>query len=144
MRFLLDTCVVSELIKSNPDRNVIMWIRNEDENDLFLSVITFGEIRKGIDRLAKGRKRTTLSIWLEKELKQRFSHRIIPIDISIAERWGAQEAKNFKAGKPMPVIDGLLASTAEEYELILVTRNEKDFENSSIKIFNPWTTPRYK
>jgi predicted nucleic acid-binding protein len=137
--FLLDTNVISELVKPEPDLNVLRWIDEADESILFLSVLTLGEIRNGIERLSPGRRRGRLESWFSVDLLDRFEGRILPIDRAVAERWGTLSAAATREGKPMPVIDGLLAATALQYDLMLVTRNEADVAAAGIGTFNPWS-----
>jgi predicted nucleic acid-binding protein len=136
--FLLDTNVVSELIKAEPDRNVVRWIEETDETILFLSVLTLGEVRSGLERLNPGRRRGRLESWLAVDLRLRFQDRILTIDEAIAERWGALSAKAGKKGRPLPVIDGLLAATALHHDLMLVTRNDADVGGTGVPTLNPW------
>lgn len=136
--FLLDTNVIAELIKSEPHLNVLRWIDDTDETILFLSVLTLGEIRNGIERLNPGRRRGRLESWLTVDLRLRFHDRILMVSEPVAERWGTLSARAFRAGKPVPVIDGLLAATALHHDLILVTRNDTDFSATGVQTFNPW------
>ena len=136
--FLLDTNVISELIQPRPDANVVRWIEETDESILFLSVLTLGEVRNGIERLDPGRRRGKLESWLRVELRNRFQDRILPIDDRIAERWGALSAAASAKGKPVPVIDGLLAATALHHDFMLVTRNTTDVAGTGVAVLNPW------
>ena len=136
--FLLDSNVISELIKPKPDANVVRWIEETDESILFLSVLTLGEVRNGIERLSLGRRRGRLESWLEIELRARFQDRILPIGEAIAERWGPLSAFAAGRGKPVPVIDGLLAATALHHDLMLVTRNNSDVAGTGVPALNPW------
>jgi toxin FitB len=136
--FLLDTNVLSELIKSKPDAKVVQWIEGTDESVLFLSVLTLGEIRNGIARLRSGSRRGRLETWLQVDLRGRFQDRILPINEAIADRWGAISAAAAAQGKPLPVIDGLLAATALHHDLMLVTRNGSDVAATGVSILNPW------
>jgi predicted nucleic acid-binding protein len=136
--FLLDTNVLSELIKSKPDAKVVQWIEGTDESVLFLSVLTLGEIRNGIARLRSGSRRGRLESWLQVDLPGRFQDRILPVDEAIADRWGAISAMSAAKGKPLPVIDGLLAATALHHDLMLVTRNGSDVAATGVAILNPW------
>ena len=136
--FLLDTNVISELIKAEPNRNVVRWIEKSEETMLFLSVLTLGEIRSGIEGLNPGRRRGRLESWLAVDLRLRFQHRILTINDAIAERWGAVSAMAAKKGRPLPVIDGLLAATALHHDLMLVTRNDTDVRGSGVQTLNPW------
>jgi predicted nucleic acid-binding protein len=136
--FLLDTNVISELIKSEPDANVVSWVDDADESTLFLSVLTLGEIRSGIERLDVGRRRVRLESWLKADLRARFRNRILPVDDAIAERWGALSAVAAVKGKPVPVIDGLLAATALHHDLMLVTRNLTNVAGTGVPVVSPW------
>jgi toxin FitB len=134
--FLLDTNIISELVKAKPEPRVTAWIENIDERLLYLSVLTLGEIRKGITSLRDGARRVSLEAWLDRDLVLRFSDRIISIDLNVADRWGRIAGNARK--KPLPVIDGLLAATALHYDLTLVTRNIADIAGSGVAVFNPW------
>jgi predicted nucleic acid-binding protein len=136
--FLLDTNVLSELIKPKPDAKVVQWVERTDEAILFLSVLTLGEIRNGIARLPSGVRRGRLEAWLQVDLRGRFEDRILPIDEAIADRWGAISAAAAAKGKPVPVIDGLIAATALHHDLMLVTRNASDVAATGVGILNPW------
>lgn len=137
--FLLDTNVISELVRREPDANVVRWIEETDESILFLSVITIGEIRNGVERLAPGKRRGRLESWLKLDLRARFRNRILPVDDSVAERWGALSVIAAANGKPVPVIDGLLAATAAHHDLVLVTRNVQDVAGTAVPTLNPWS-----
>ncbi|MBS1856949.1 MAG: type II toxin-antitoxin system VapC family toxin [Acidobacteria bacterium] len=136
--FLLDTNVISELIKPEPDGNVLRWISEADEALLFLSVLTLGEIRNGIEKLNPGKRRGRLESWLAVDLRLRFQERILTIDEGIAQRWGALSAMTAKKGRPVPVIDGLLAATALHHDLMLVTRDDVDVSGTGVPVVNPW------
>src|ERR1017187_6115396 len=110
--FLLDTNAVSELVRPKPDDKVLRWVEETDESILFLSVLTLGEIRNGVARLRSGRRRGRLESWLQVDLPFRFQDRILPIHAAIADRWGTISASAAAKGKPVPVVDGLLAATA--------------------------------
>ena len=136
--FLLDTNVVSELVRPKPDDNVRRWADETDELILFLSAMTLGEIRKGIESLRQGSRRGRLESWLQVDLRSRFRDRILPIDDAIADRWGAISAMAAAKGKPVPVVDGLLAATALHHNLTLVTRNSSDVAGTGVPTLNPW------
>ncbi|MBK8575230.1 MAG: type II toxin-antitoxin system VapC family toxin [Elusimicrobia bacterium] len=136
--FLLDTNVISELIKPKPQPNVVRWVREADEDALFLSVLTLGEIRKGISLLPQSTRKSRLETWLEKDLPDRFSDRILPVTEQIADRWGLLAARAQSQGKPVHVIDGLLAATALDHNLIFVTRNVQDVDPTGVSYQNPW------
>src|SRR5580704_14481684 len=136
--FLLDTNCISEAVCANPEPRVLAWIEAADETLLYLSVLTLGEIRKGLAALLPGRRRTKLETWLEVELRARFSGRILSIDAEVADRWGLLAADSKGQGKPIPVIDGLLAATALDHNLTIVSRNVSDFSNLPVAVVNPW------
>jgi predicted nucleic acid-binding protein len=136
--FLLDTNVISELVKVKPEPRVTAWIENIDESLLYLSVLTLGEIRKGITSLRDGARRVSLEAWLDRDLVLRFSDRILSINLVVADRWGRIAGSASARKAPLPVIDGLLAATALHYDLTLVTRNIADINGSGVAVFNPW------
>lgn len=136
--FLVDTNVLSELIKPRPEPRVVAWIHSTDELLLYLSVLTIGEIRKGINSLPSGHRRGVLESWITNELESRFAGRILPVDLDIAERWGLLSARASASGTPLPVVDGLIAATALHHNLTFVTRNVSDVQISGLSIFDPW------
>jgi predicted nucleic acid-binding protein len=137
--FLLDTNVISELVKPKPDPNVTTWIDGTDEDLLFLSVLTLGEIRKGVVLLPRNARRAALEAWLSKDLPLRFFDRILSIDQEVADRWGHLSALMSARGIQVGVIDGLLAATAVQHNLTLATRNTRDVAATGVSLFNPWT-----
>src|SRR5678815_630433 len=136
--FLLDTNVISELVNPRPAENVTAWIECTDESLLYLSVLTLGEIRRGIAALPQSRRRATLEAWLDKDLCARFEGRILVIDHEVADRWGLLSAAARNSGIALPVIDGLLAATALEHNLTLVTRDTGQIPTMGVSVFNPW------
>ena len=140
MNYLLDTCVISELIKARPSNSVVKWVESMGESFLFISVLTLGEILKGITKLPASKKKTTLREWVYKDLYRRFDKRIIPISIKIAGIWGEIQGKAEQEGETMPAIDSLIAATAIAHELTMVTRNIADMEKSGVRIHNPWNS----
>jgi predicted nucleic acid-binding protein len=137
--FLLDTNVISELIKPKPEPKVTRWVDGTDEELLFLSVLTLGEIRKGVVLLPRSVRRTALEAWLSKELPSRFSKRILSVDQEVADQWGHLSGLTSARGVHVGVIDGLLAATAIEHNLTLVTRDTRDVRATGVTLFNPWT-----
>ena len=138
MRYLLDTCVISEIIKPQPYENVISWMRSTNEDSLYLSVLTFGEIEKDIEKALDATKKRRLKQWVEEDLKKRFDGRIIPVDLNISVKWGEVQGAAELLGKPMATIDGLIAVSGIVHNCIVVTRNTSDMEQSSVELFNPW------
>ena len=136
--FLLDTNCISELVRPKPELRVLEWMEAADETLLYLSVLTVGEIRKGLAGLNQGKRRTRLEAWLEVELQGRFSGRIVPIDAAIADRWGLLAAEGKRKGKALSIIDGLLAATALHLNLTVVSRNASDFAVTQVPVLNPW------
>jgi predicted nucleic acid-binding protein len=138
--YLLDTNVVSELVRPNPDANVIAWIRAGEETRFYLSVLTFGEIRRGIEGLPEGSRRERLRLWLEIDLTDRFQGRILDIDRRVAEIWGMIMARGAAASIRLPTIDTLIAATAERHGMIVATRNPRDFAFTAVGAVSPWET----
>lgn len=138
MSWLLDTCVVSELVRPRPKASVVSWVRERDESDLFVSVITIGELEKGIAKLPDSTKRVRLEHWVRRELADRFCDRLLVIDSGVAARWGALVGVAEARGQPLPVIDSLIAATSLQHDLTVVTRNTDDLERCGARCFNPW------
>jgi len=134
---LLDTNVLSELARAKPDPVVLKWLLSADEDRLHVSVLTLGEIRFGIERLAPGRRRSSLRHWLERDVSLRFAGRIVDLDTGIADAWGYMRAAAKRSGIGLPLIDGLLAATAQHLGLTLVTRNIADFSRLAIALADP-------
>ena len=139
MRYLLDTCVISEPTKKQPSRKVLTWLDVQEELSLFLSVLTLGELQKGISKLPRSRRRSQLQHWVAQELPRRFTGRILPIDQEVATRWGIMSGDAEQAGHPIPVLDGLLAATALVAGMTLVTRNTLHMAHTGAMVFDPWT-----
>jgi predicted nucleic acid-binding protein len=140
--FLLDTNVISEWIKPQPDRSVVSWLAQVDEDRVFISVISFAEVRHGVELLPVGRRRERLTHWLAEEVPERFEGRVLAIDQHIAETWGVIMARGQKAGLTPGTMDAFVAATAAAHNLTLVTRNVKDFQRLGIPLFDPWQ-PRH-
>jgi len=136
--FLLDTNCISEVVRLKPDPRVMAWIETAEEASLYLSVLTLGEIRKGLAALPQGKRRSRIETWLEMELQARFAGRILSIDAAVADRWGLLAANARIKGKPLSAIDGLLAATAIHHNLTVVSRNVGDFKNTQVPVMNPW------
>ncbi|QTA86169.1 type II toxin-antitoxin system VapC family toxin [Desulfonema magnum] len=138
MKYLLDTCVISEMIRPFPKQQVTDWVEGRDERTLYLSVLTIGEIYKGISKLPESKKKNDIRLWMENDLRRRFEKRILNITEEIAGIWGEIQGKTEKEGRKMPAIDSLIAATAIFHGMTLVTRNTSDIENSGVPVLNPW------
>lgn len=139
MRHLLDTNVVSELIAKQPDDGVVRWVDSLDPGGVYLSVVTIGEIAKGVERLpADSQRKKVLREWLTDDLMLRFKGRVLEIDTSAMLTWGTLTARLESRGHTMPAMDSLIAALALHHDLTLATRNESDFENAEIGVVNPW------
>lgn len=141
MSHLLDTCVISELVRPEPNAGLLRWFPEQDEDGLFLSVLTIGELERGIEKLATSRRKKTLGKWVREHLARRFEGRLLPIDLPVAQRWGAIAGTSERKGRPLPVIDSLIAATAIVHGLTVVSRNVLDFERCGVDCLNPWQAP---
>ena len=135
MSFLIDTCALSELLKPKPSPRVSEWFDAAPPEALFVSVLTLGEIRKGLEKLGGGRRRARIAAWLETELPAWFEDRVLPVDAGVADEWGRLLAR---LKKPIPAIDSLIAATAIRHRFTIVTRNESDFAAAGVDLLNPW------
>lgn len=138
MNWLLDTCVISELVKPRPDPKTVAWLDGCDEARLCLSVLTIGELQKGISKLADGPKKRELQGWVDHDLASRFAGRILVVDANVAAAWGEMQGNAERNGECLPAIDSLLAATAQVHDLIIATRNVRDLERCGAQVFNPW------
>lgn len=138
MKFLLDTCVISEFVRKSPSKKVIAWLNSKSNDDLYLSVITIGEIQKGISKLPYSQKRLTLQKWLDKDLSNQFDNRVLDISKGIIDRWGRMQGGSESEGKTLPVIDSLIAATAIHHGMTISTRNVSDLELCGASVRNPW------
>ena len=136
--FLLDTNVISELTRPRIEPKVQQWIAAKEFGTLFISVVSLGEMEKGFTTMTDLAKRARLETWLEQQLAELFRDQVLPITQAIAKRWGAFDGLRQMAGRPMAVADGMIAATAFEHGLTVVTRNDKDFQGLSVSILNPW------
>ena len=135
MSYLLGTNILSETVRRAPNKSVLAWLDRIPGEALFVSVLTLGEIRKGIEAITDKKQREKLRLWLEHELPVWFEGRVLPVDLAVADRWGRILAE---VGRPVPTIDSLLAATALHHELRLVTRNATDFEYPGLEVINPF------
>jgi len=138
MSFLIDTCCISELTKKHPDRNVMSWFSSHDETEMYVSVITFGELIKGVEKLTESKKKVELNQWINNDLKQRFRNRILDISMTEVKKWGEILAECENKGTPIPAIHALIAATARVHDLAVVTRNIKDMQPTGVLTVNPW------
>jgi hypothetical protein len=135
LSYLVDTNVISELRRREPDHNVVEWFEQRPSTALFLSVLTLGEIRKGVELVTDGKRKLRLLDWLEVELAKFFAGRTLPVDLAVADRWGRLQAD---VGRPLPAVDSLMAATALHHGLRMVTRNARDFAFPGFAVINPW------
>lgn len=138
MKFLLDTCLISELVKKKPDEKVVTWLDKCDEQNLFLSVLTFGELQKGVSKLLVSDRKEELQTWIDHDLAERFAGRILAVDRDTALVWGRLQGEAEQCGEKLPVTDSLIAATAKAHNLTVVSRHSKDLERCKAKVFNPW------
>jgi predicted nucleic acid-binding protein len=138
MSYLLDTCVISELAATQPNEKVVSWLADLDPDKVYLSVVTLGEIQKGIERLPPSKKKEALRAWLKDDLLIRFRGRLLPLETGEMLTWGSLISKVEAKGTPMPLIDSLIAATALHHDFVLVTRDENDFAPSGAQLVNPW------
>ena len=141
MRYLLDTNVVCEWAKPRPEPKVVAWFDAVDEDEVFLSVISFAELRRGVELLPAGQRREDLATWIAGDLSERFHGRVLDVDRHAAETWGRVMARGQRSGRSLTAMDGFFAATAESRDLTLVTRNVKDFEGLGVAILDPWQEP---
>jgi predicted nucleic acid-binding protein len=138
VKYLLDTCLVSELVKKEPNPAVVSWLDEQDEHKLFLSVLNLGELQKGISKLPDGTRKNELQAWVALDLVERFTGRILEIDLETALCWGRLQGEAEQAGEKLPVMDSLIAASASAHGLVVVTRNVRDIERCGVRVCNPW------
>lgn len=138
MRFLLDTNVLSEPVKRSPAASVVTWLAQQQPLDLYISVLTIGELMMGSEIAPPGPRRDALRVWVAEELPRRFVGRLLPVTEGVAREWGRMSAAGRAIGRELPVTDGLLLATAHAHDLTFVTRNERDCAGRDVPIFNPW------
>ncbi|MGD0610836.1 MAG: type II toxin-antitoxin system VapC family toxin [Anaerolineales bacterium] len=138
MNYLLDTCVLSEFTRRQPEEKVVHWLEGIDEEMFFISVITIGEIQRGIERLPESHRKTELLVWMNNGLIKRFGERAIPLDVPTMFLWGSLTARMDSTGQPMAIMDSLIAATALQNQLIIATRNVTDFLPCGVQVINPW------
>jgi tRNA(fMet)-specific endonuclease VapC len=141
MKYLLDTNVISELIARKPNQQIVDWIDSLDPETVYLSVITIGELRKGIEKLAPSRRKDELTLWLETDLLLRFAEKLVDITIDVMLVWGELTGRLERQGKTMAAIDSLIAASVLEGKYTLVTRNEDDFQDTGVPLVNLWKLP---
>lgn len=137
MSYLVDTNVVSELARPRPAPAVTRWFDAVADDALYLSVLSLGELRRGVELLPAGKRQEQLRHWLERELPAWFGERLLPVDAAVADTWGRLQAR---AERTLPAVDSLLAATALHHRLRLVTRNTRDFEGAGLDTLNPWSS----
>jgi predicted nucleic acid-binding protein len=138
MSLLLDTCVLSEMVKPKPDSRVTAWLSAQRPDALYISTLTLGELQKGIAKLTPCARKTYLETFLHMDIREGFNERTLSIDTGVALAWGNLVAQSEQAGQRMPYIDSLIAATALFHSMTLVTRNTRDMEASGVALLNPW------
>jgi predicted nucleic acid-binding protein len=138
VRYLLDTCFISEFQKPHPAAAIREWLEQQHEGDLYLSVLTLGEIQKGISQLSDGRKKKSLQSWLDRDLRERFQDRIVHVSEEVAVTWGRIAGELQRSGSPIPVVDGLIAATSLSIGATVVTRNDTHISRAGARTLNPW------
>ena len=139
MKYLIDTCLISEGLRPRPDSGATAWMEACDRDRQYLSVLTLGELQKGLEKLGSTRRRDVLQAWLDRDVAEQFSCRILPVDSEVAVTWGSMQASLERAGKPIPSLDGLICATALTHNLVVVTQNTRDFESTGVQLLNPWS-----
>jgi len=140
MNYLMDTCVLSEFTRRVPEEKIIEWVKSIDEDMLFVSTITIGEIKNGIESLPDSNRKNDLLVWLNDGVIGRFGQRILSLDTQTLLVWGGLRARTNKIGTKMALFDSLIAATALQNNLIVATRNTHDFIASGVQLINPWHT----
>jgi toxin FitB len=137
VKYLLDTCVLSELVKSAPEVQVLHWFELRKAHELFISAMTWGELQRGVTKLPESKRKSELTLWLQ-QLETGFEDRILPFDQKVSENWAQMTVQAETQGKSMAAFDSIIAATARANDCTLVTRNVRDFANAGIKVLNPW------
>ena len=137
MRYLLDTCLLSELVKPAPEPSVTAWMSQRKASELFASALTLGELHRGVAKKALSKRRSELENWL-RALEVSFENQLLPFTHETGRVWAAMCARAEAQGRPLAVMDSLIAATALEHGLTLVTRNIKDFSSTLVNLLNPW------
>jgi predicted nucleic acid-binding protein len=138
LSYLLDTNVISEPVRPVPSVGVLRWLHELPDEEIYLSAMSIGEIRFGIEKLATSRRRTKLEAWLSGDLRRRLGDRILPLDGDVCETWGRMVANAQRRGRPLSIPDAFIAATAAVHRLTLVTRDVADFAGTDVPLFNPW------
>jgi predicted nucleic acid-binding protein len=138
VRYVLDTCVISEFQKPRPAAAVREWLAKQHEGDLYLSVLTLGEIQKGVSQLSDGRQKTILQSWLDRDLRERFEERIVEVSETVALTWGRVTGELQRRATPIPVVDALIAATALSIDATVVTRDDTNISRAGARTLNPW------
>ena len=135
----MDTCGISEAVKPRPDQGLVAWLKGVDPSQVYISVVTLGEIRTGIECCTDGAKKARLEAWLTNDIAQQFAGQVLSFDADVADRWGRLVAVLKQGGITPAAIDSLIAATALQHNLSVITRNEKDFKTMGVGVTNPWS-----
>lgn len=138
--YLIDTCTISEVTKVKPQQSVVEWLSLQRNEEMFVSVITIGEVMRGVERMPASRRRTVIERWMRNEFSEQFEGRVLSIDAEVAHHWGTLRASLENRGLKQPILDSFIAATALVHDLTLVTRNVSDFRATGVKLFDPWNS----
>ena len=139
MSYLLDTCVISEFARRDPEPKVLQWLATQGEETLFTSAVVLGELAKGVARLPEGAQRRRLGAWLYTDMVERFAQRLLPVSVEVALKWGDMSGAAARSGQQISMADGLIGATGIVHSLVVVTRNVDDLSRTGAIVFNPWT-----
>ena len=138
MSYLLDTCTLSEFGGAKPNARAVTWLDQQAESSLYIAAVSIGELKRGVAKLAEGKRKTFLQKWLTESVINRFGEHILSTSAEVWLRWGEMLARLDKLGKPVPVVDALIAATALQHQLTVVTRNTQDMAACGVTLLNPW------
>ena len=137
MKYLLDTCILSETVRPRPDERVLRWFQSTDRTMMYTPAVVLGEIQKGLVRMPQGARRNLLEKWLER-YRTNYAQRIVSFDAAVAHEWGTLVGQLQSMGVSLPIIDSQIAATALRHDMTLVTRNVKDMEPTGVRLLNPF------
>jgi len=134
LRYLLDTCVLSEILGGTPSASLVDWLEGRDEREFHISVLTVGQLHGSVAGLSDARRRTRLHAWVDAELRERFRGRILDVDMAVVRAWGGMKPET----SALPVTSGLIAATAAAHHLVVVSRDLPDLAASGVEVLDPF------